>query len=532
MISNLAKLKISQQMDTAASLFTAASQMKAGDMEHALSNNLDGRLDGFANTATYQILHEGSNSPTKEHVSSTVAYINRHFNIKKSFGAMFNLMQDFISRFLKELEAVLKSSPLGNYDWVANGFNFLLNFLPGVEDPIPTWSELFSFFLDTGCRELLKPINQIIIGSVLFLVEVILALASGGTWVALTVGLRALIQTILLAVVVGGVAQATNIEEVTLNYLMPEAVAIASGVDSALAETPDIDDLLLDEPGSGPENYLKLDYGAWHLSQGQALAEGGGLIDRNTAVAQDRVYLAQYKQSYTQQGVWGNIANPRNPYSTVAKLQAWLPSNPLESQPTQIRSTASWLAATPMNLVGSVQAEEEIDEIRGRLLYPDQGRNVGSSVTSNDKIVGFTESEVAGRGGFNFVDNSFYVEDNLASLKSKYSQCLTVSLPEFRLYQADITKTGGGSFWPSQCEEPEARRYLIYYQDCLHLNDLERIDSNSSPMLASDCDDLLPDKLAKDLEEADSELGVHVEHPGFANYQPTTQPSNCRPDRG
>lgn len=515
MVRDLAGTKINQQMDTAGSLFTVASQMRVGDMEHAISNNLDGRLEGFAGTATYQILHEGNNRPTKEHVSATIEYVNRHFNIKKSFGSMFGAMDSFIRVVTNIIKVGISSIPGKDLaDWGVRFLNFGLSLIPGVDDPIPSVDEVFSWLVNSGCPLLLNAVTQIVLGVILGAIEVGLAIVTGGGWAAVSVIVNSVVRAIIFGITVSATAQALDLEGVVLQHMMPEAVAIMSGVDSALAENQkDPADFLSSEPGSGPENYLKLDYGAWHLSQAQALAEGGGLVEKGTAVAQDRVYIAQYKNSYTRQGIWDNIANPHNPYSMIAKLRSRLPASPLEAQPSQIRSTASWLATkTPVGLVDPVLADEELDEVIGYLLYPDQGRTITEdgevidSDSENDPVVGFREAEVNGEGEFNFVTNSFYVEDNFDDFRSRYGKCLVVSLPELRLHQAGIKKSDNSPFYPEECTEPDARRYSVYYQDCLHLSDMELLDTNSSPMLASECDYLLPDSWVERLKEADDEL--------------------------
>ena len=117
-----------------------------------------------------------------------------------------------------------------------------------------------------------------------------------------------------------------------------------------------------------------------------------------------------------------------------------------------------------------------------------------------------------GEGGFDFITNSLWVEDRLAedelvednedrpeSLREKAGDCLGVGIADLRLHQAGITKEGGGSYYPPRCHDPNnsdytsIRRYLIYYQDCHHIVGLERLNENQSPMLATDCDHLLPE---------------------------------------
>ncbi len=75
---------------------------------------------------------------------------------------------------------------------------------------------------------------------------------------------------------------------------------------------------------------------------------------------------------------------------------------------------------------------------------------------------------------------------------------MTIEIGKFRLHQAGITDLNGNAYYPDECSDLEARRYLIYYQDCQHIVGMDRIGSDTSPMLATDCDNLLPDN-AKDV---------------------------------
>ena len=580
MITQLAKLKIFQQMDTATEVLTTASQMKAGDMEHAVANNLDGRFDGFADSLTYQVLHDGVSSQSRTKVESTIKYVNQHFNIKKSFGATFKMLNWFTNTFTDWLKFAINNSGPGQLAQLGERFHAALqsipffeegfNFLAGDVLGVLTFGRFSLDFndmnpqhlidsLDTlipeACSVWLQPETQIAFGVVLGVFELALTFISGGTWAAVSVGIRALIQTIVLAYAVGQVVEHTSVDEALIASLGPIAVGGATGINSALS----------DEPGQGVENYLKVDYGALHLSDAQTMAEGGHLIDRQTAITQDKTYIAQYRQNYINEGVWSNIASPHNPFSVIAKLQSWLPSSPTNIGPEQLRSTGSWVASAPAGwLIGSAQADLLTDYELAELLYPGQDRVVefaendvicggiggcqgggafdvtdpekyytitetnshGESLDVNGgnnyfgaiesvkrkvEVLGFEDYEVAGDHGFDFETNTTHVESMLYddagkivdSYWSDYSKCLGFGIDNFRLYQAGITTGSDYDYDSDHCRGPEARRYLIYYQDCNHITTLELTDTNSSPMVANNCDHLLPADTAKGLEDTD-----------------------------
>ncbi len=572
MITQLARLKILQQMDTAVSVLTTASQMKTGNIEYEISNSLNSRFDGFGNSVTYQVLHDGVNSQNKSQVEATIKYINQHFNIKKSFGSVFKILHTFTSKFLEWFKAALRKTIyeiklahdiLSQIPILSDLLNKIVGFLSGGRadfddlDPETIINNLVAQ-IPAACSVWLDPVFQIVTGVVLGLVELIITFFSGGAWAALRVAAHALVQTVLLAFVVHQVAEHTQIDEALTASLMPEAVAVAAGVSSALS----------DEPGQGVENYLRADYGAWHTSTAQALSEGGHLINRGAAVAQDKFYIAQYRQGYAEEGVWSNIANPLNPFSTIAKLQSWLPANPAETQPDQVRTTTSWIASTPLVWLGSAQADELTNAELAELLYPNQGRDVsiaannaipsqprgGFEVTNPENyysiteidghkeagtsssdnyfetieavrlragVIGFEEYEVNGENEFDFESNTEYVEqqiydDNkLGEWREMYGQCLASGIDGFRLWQAGITNNGAEFYDSETCGSEKARRYMIYYQDCNHISTLERINTNSSPMLATDCDHLLPAVTERGLQDTDPSPNTSVRYRSF-----------------
>ena len=535
-VREIAELKILQEMDTAASFLTFNSQRRAGDVDYAIVNELNSRFDGFGNAITYQALYDTnsvSEGELKQRLPDAVAYVNQRFNIKYVFGGLFKGLNKFV-RFV--IDNVIPDP--GFPDWVP---------LVGGSWGLRDW-------LLGQCDTVLTPGFQIGFGVLLALGEAAVvyytALLSGGTSLALTAALRTfgwgIFQAIALAIVVGKVAhevaENTEFDEALANHLMPDMIEIATGIQSAIDDAPtDPNDpnaaaghLAASLGSNGAENYLKVDYGASHVSDAQALGEGGGLIDREVAVAQDKFYLAQQRQQYSQQGVWANIMNPRNPYSFVARLQSRLPYQPLRTQPGQIRSAASWLIHTPTEWLGSAQADEVSDRELAELLYPDWSKDINipedgsepelvwEQESAGTQVIGFTEAEVTGLdeagkpGIFDFVENTAWVEAeakdkngevvyrngkvvyNLDQLREEYAGCLTIEIGKFRLHQAGITDLNGDDYYPDKCSDLEARRYLIYYQDCQHIVGMDRIGSDTSPMLATDCDNLLPDN-AKDV---------------------------------
>ena len=543
MVRDLAQLQIAQQADEAAKLFTVVGQARAGEVEPEVVNQVSHQFDGFANSTNYQVLYGNVIEQDEGKLEATLKYINRHFNLRQSFGVIFNVLNFFITKVFKGLHFVIKQDirvKLGDELLKPLGWGIeLLGDIPGLGNLLGGLPFLGGFFsgekelsvsalvwrvigeMANQCKNLLIPAVQITAGVVLTLLEVILTFISGGVWAAVKAALTGLIQTVALTIAVSAVSSKLHLDDVVAQHLMPEMVGIATGISSEFSN----------EPGSGAENYIKADLGAHHLSDAQALAEGAGLISSEQAVLQDQFYIAQYRQDYIDQGIWSNIANPKNPYSSLAKLQSWLPANVLRSQPEQVRSAAGWIASNQTGWVDPTGAEVLTTSQLAELLYPNRGvravidtsedKEIGDEdIKSGDinpdsyltlvdeglggEVVGFYDYEVSGEGDFNFETNSLYVENEkgVENLRQSYGHCLGITVSELRLYQAGITqpvlnKFGqdreGGSYYPANCKEPDARRYMIYYQDCLHVSDLRRLGTNYSPMLSTECDHLLPD---------------------------------------
>ena len=78
-------------------------------------------------------------------------------------------------------------------------------------------------------------------------------------------------------------------------------------------------------------------------------------------------------------------------------------------------------------------------------------------------------------------------------LRQEYSACLGVTADEYLLSQAGVKLNEyGHEYYPDRCETVDARRYKMYYQDCVMIENIRLWGTNSSPMFSSRCDHLLP----------------------------------------
>ena len=76
----------------------------------------------------------------------------------------------------------------------------------------------------------------------------------------------------------------------------------------------------------------------------------------------------------------------------------------------------------------------------------------------------------------------------MESLRSNYAICLGVDASEFlmsQLSQKAIKKDSNGrEYYPEKCLEAGARRYMMYYQDCLLVTNISLWGENKSPMFS------------------------------------------------
>ena len=311
--------------------------------------------------------------------------------------------------------------------------------------------------------------------------------------------LQAIIFDLGSRFVLGVVAANSNIDEVLQEALVPAAVEIASGAESGLS----------DAPGAGPANYSLLDYGAHNLSEG--LAPGGRPMDVGPATTATLAAIDRNRQNYSQKGVINNIFDQNNPYSLVAGLFGRTPSTPTAINQTRLATATKGLARlSPLSAPATATATSD-QTILSELLYPGQTH-----------VIGFAPEEIEGSGDFEFITNSDFVERHLDKLKNRYSDCLSIDPADFLMDQAGIKPLvdggglfgeesqwgavdGGSKFYPDKCTDLNARRYMIYYQDCSQVQALSLEGSNLSPMAPNECDELLDDDFIRALNETETE---------------------------
>ena len=433
-IRDLARLKVHQSMDAAATVITTTSQIKAGNMSGEVVTDLSQRfLPNFDQAADYQVLVKGQ--PASAYINNPHHDFSNQFSLKSVLGTSLKALLEFSQVLGRVSAAGIAILPVGTVLAGAQAVGF---------DTIGAICKLaLNEFIQWTIT--LVELGVVVVGSIAT------GGVAGGGWVALKAGGGFALQ----------IGAGMTIDRFLISALMPDLVDTVSGVGSTLSPNP----------GDGAINYANVSWGALNLSQGQMLAEGGSRQPALIATDQTLSYLDWDRQQYANRGWLSHLFDLDNPYSIATEMAVngggvW--SNlGLLAQPSW---PSLWTTATANNYQDVAQ-----------ILYPGQ-----------TEVIGFSDEEVDGVGDFDFIENSIWVEDNLDSLRTNYANCLTIGVADFLLDQSGIADASGQPLYDDKCDTKEARRYKIYYQDCNHIHNLSITNQNLSPMFEAQCDYLLP----------------------------------------
>ena len=475
MIRDAFKMKVRGLQDSAATLITTTSQIKAGDMSGEVVGDMTRRFEGFATSANYQVVL--GDQPASDFVSLEGSDFSQELSPAEVFDgwAVAPLLKfsDLLSpaKFLAATTAYVKShvSFLGG---LVGKITALLG------DEISKAVNVIEDQFKKACKTILNVGVQFGILAFEVLASITALIFSGGLAAGAKVGAGQVVKQVTKIVartVAVDVAAGIALDILLFDHLLPGVVKNATGLDTALISGTDASD--------GAENYAKVDYGMHYLSTGEALGSGGSRLPTQEAVVQTQTYLAQQRTEYANEGLISNLFSFDNPYSLTSSLIVAQNTGGSWQQKGQTY-VAGLLGNLSSNLDFSqpVYAQESDQQALQRILYPDQ-----------DTVIGFHEAEMNGSDKlFAHEANTIYVENNIEYLKNEYSMCLGVETAEFLLSQI-VTNSNeyGYEYYPEKCDQAEARRYKTYYQDCTLIESIRLWGTDSSPMFSSHCDHLL-----------------------------------------
>ena len=486
MIREAFKMRTRGTQDAAATLHTITSQARAGDMSGEVISDMTQRFEGFNTSANYQAGIQGRSGTDLIGVEGSD--YSKEFSGTEIFDgwsvAPIVRFSDLLNpgSFLNAAVNYTKSN--------ASVLGGLIGQVAGLlGDEIATAANLLARQFELACAAALNSAVQYGILALEIIATIAAVILSGGTAGAAKVGVGQVVKEITKVIgktVIGSLAAGIALDILLFDYLLPGMVSNATGLETALTAG--------EAPENGARNYALIDYGMQNLATGENLASGGSLLSVDRAAAQTQAYLDYQRQEYADKGLANNIFSTDNPYSLASSLVVAQNSGGNWQQKGQsyIAGVFGSLSSN-LDFFQTAYAQTNDNAAFKQIMYPDQ-----------DFVIGFNEAEMVGNDKlFAHEANTVYVEQNIEQLKEEYGICLGITADEFLLSQAGVTLNEyGHEYYPEKCEDIDARRYKIYYQDCVLIENTRLWGTNSSPMFSSQCDHLLPQTSQDILNEA------------------------------
>ena len=427
------RARVGHSQDAAATVLTSASQIKSGEANLQVVADLSRRFEGFEQSAVYKGLVK---SETAEAIRNSGNNFSVSFDNAEIFGRKVSTIKSIASKF-----AVLSEV----FEW--------LPFLP-------------------ECNTILTPAYQITTTVLELGATVVISFFTGGVGYAVK-------QAAITAALAGAGRLVTHltglgIDELLFNHLIPKLAENASGVDFALSN------------GQGPRNFANVDYGAHYLKEQQALYEGGSLVQAEAEAARTASYMSELRTQFANKGLLNNLFALDNPFSLATTLAISGPDG-RQGVGNQLASfLPGLLSFGPLRVVFSPAEAQATNSELADLLYPGQ-----------EYVIAFDGSEVNGLGDFEFLENAEFIESNLSGFRDEYGACLVVDLADFLMLQAGISNGGYDKDFEDKCNTAEARRYKMYYLDCITIEQVALTGAGSS-FFSTACQHLLPEDARRD----------------------------------
>ena len=506
MVSDAFKMKIRGLQDSAATLMTTASQVRAGDMSGEVVSDMTRRFDGFSASANYQVGIQ--QRPAAGLVGAPGVDFSQEFSPEEVFNGW---AVEALMTFSNLLNPASLAGAINDYvkahagalGWVIGKLGSLL------KDEVSAAVSVLSETFEKACNLALNGTFQWALVGVEVVGTILLTLFSGG----LTLGARQAVVEVVKIVgktLVLELGAGIALDILLFDHLLPNMVSSATGADTlltlpdyaggpnqgvaALTTTGNTSGNIRPAGYNGARNYAIVDYGAHYLNMGEALGGGGSSLPISQAVDQTQAYLEQQRQEYADKGLLNNLFAFDNPYSLAASFVAAHHAGGGWQQKSQAYVAGLFRSlGSSLDFTQTAHAAEDEQAALQQILYPGQ-----------QTVVGFRTAEINGSDErFVHETNTRYVEQNMRHLRPTYSLCLGVTADEYLLAQADIGPNEyGHEYYPEICETIEARRYKMYYQDCVMIENIRLWGTNSSPMFSSHCDHLLPQEEQDTLNEA------------------------------
>lgn len=218
-------------------------------------------------------------------------------------------------------------------------------------------------------------------------------------------------------------------------------------------------------PGQGPQNGNKIDIGALIYKNSLAAASGATIIPGAVALEQQRESIALYKQQERSKGALYGYFSFNNPFSLTSRLAYTLNGFDGQAFGVSLMKNVSSIF-NPTRYLSKAYANNSV--------YPLEEEFYGMQ----DVQFGWENNQIDGSDSrFEFTENTVYVETNFERLNREYSECFTKTM-------YDVASNG----YPDNCQDEDARRYGMYYLDCLSVDQVMSEDPIEGTYNSRSCD--------------------------------------------
>ncbi len=459
-IQDTFRLRIEGSASSAAKIKTLTSQIKGDDIHPDIIDQVSQDVEGFQNSATYK-----AGVGRADEVSAIYDFSDRFSNVK-----VHGIPISLVLQVSDAIDSV-------------TGAQFLEEFGERGEN----LADFTGDSVDSVCENvILTTEGQIAITGVELVGTLVGSFFSGGGAAAGQSAARATLTTFLSSAIrtktLASTAASIGFEYWFFNHFLPDAINNVSGLETVFGANP------------GEQNYASIDYGFHYLKEADCIANGCSRVPVEDFIASTESQLALQRQEYADGGIWDNIASTDNPYSIATQIAISTPTDVSEG----IKTTASAL--------GGILSPSSYGDLFGLSSASAQSLDSSLLLPGQTTSLGFNEDEINGTAeGFSHIENTEFVVNNLDNLREEFGECLSIDVVDYFLAEAGVDPEDN---YPSKCDTERGRRYKIYYQDCLAIEQVIATGENSSSFFNESCGDLAP---GQDIDTTDNRVSKNIQ---------------------
>ena len=481
--------RIADSQDAATTIITSTSQIKSGETNLQVVSDLSKRFEGFENSAVYHSLV--ANKPLQQAQEAGFNF-SPNFDNTRMFGVPVGKITGVLEALGKPADLVTKIVPWLECHHILNQ-KFQLTVL-AIEAALLLKAAAAAVLAAPGgpaastAAAAASAATDVAAAKAASLAvreaskRSVLKIAQKGVLVGVAIGFDYFVFDFLIPKITDNISgvEFTLITPETSTQQVSRSAPTLFGLDlfgglfgRASAQSAENEHLV-----RGAQNFATVDYGMHYLKEQQGLLEGGSRRRVGDEVKLVTGRMDDHRSQFAKKGLFNNLFALDNPYSLASTLMIKSPGG-LKEASQQVGSLLPNLLSLDLfgGLFGRASAQSISDEDLANLLYPGQTH-----------VIGFSEDQIRGIGGFDFMENSAFVEANLDRLRDAHAACLTVDVADFMLWQVGIDNE-----YDPGCDSEEAQRYKLYYNDCVNIDQAAAEDLGRSSLFSTACQHLLPE---------------------------------------